>query len=323
MTSQQIQYILTLVEERNFSRAAKRLYVTQPSLSQFIKNIENQIGTPLFDRSVTPIRLTPAGEAYVDTAKKIQLAEMDLETQLADLSNLEKGQLSLGTSTFRAACMLPRSLMTFKKKYPGIRLDVVSEHVDMLKSMLTSGDIDLCIETDNFDPISFQTEDLCDETYYLAVSRNHPINKGMRDLRLDARDIMEDSDRIRQIKGVDLSTLADYGFTLLKPGRSIYNVTMEIFRSFEMHPDIALYAHHIETAFHWSLHGVALTLVPDTLVRFGNYREHPYYYRIASPYAKRKIVIVSKRNRYLSHAAQEYVSILKQLVRLGTWRHNQ
>ena len=61
MTTQQIQCIITLAEEGSFSKAAKKLFVTQPSISQLIKNMEMQLGAPLFDRSSSPIQLTPIG----------------------------------------------------------------------------------------------------------------------------------------------------------------------------------------------------------------------------------------------------------------------
>ncbi len=64
MTTQQIQCIITLAEEGSFSKAAKKLFVTQPSISQLIKNMEMQLGAPLFDRSSYPIQLTPIGQAY-------------------------------------------------------------------------------------------------------------------------------------------------------------------------------------------------------------------------------------------------------------------
>ncbi len=69
MTSQQIHYVIALSEERSFSKAAERLYISQPALSQFIKNVEKDVGMPLFDRGTNTIQLTPAGEIYLKMAK--------------------------------------------------------------------------------------------------------------------------------------------------------------------------------------------------------------------------------------------------------------
>ena len=116
-TSQQIEYVLTLAEEKSFSKAAQKLYVTQPSLSQFIKNLEKELRVPIFDRSTSPIRLTPAGEAFVNAARKIKAIEDELNQQIADLTNLNTGDLRIGTSPFRASCLLPKSIAKFQELY--------------------------------------------------------------------------------------------------------------------------------------------------------------------------------------------------------------
>ena len=95
MTTQQIQCIITLAEEGSFSKAAKKLFVTQPSISQLIKNMEMQLGAPLFDRSSSPIQLTPIGQAYYDAAKKILSTERELENRISDINNLKTGSLTI------------------------------------------------------------------------------------------------------------------------------------------------------------------------------------------------------------------------------------
>ena len=72
MTTQQIQYIIAITEEGSFSAAAKKLVVTQPSISQLVKNIEYTIGAPLFDRTTQPIKLTPVGIAYYENIREFR-----------------------------------------------------------------------------------------------------------------------------------------------------------------------------------------------------------------------------------------------------------
>jgi DNA-binding transcriptional LysR family regulator len=147
MTSQQIEYLLILAEERSFSKASQRLYVTQPSLSQFVKNLENELHTQLFDRSTSPIRLTPSGDAYVKAAKKIKSIEEELNNQIADLTNLQSGQLNIGTSPFRASCLLPKSIAEFHKKYPGVELHINENQMIDLEEATLEGMLDLYIGT--------------------------------------------------------------------------------------------------------------------------------------------------------------------------------
>ncbi len=122
MTSQQLEYIIALADEKSFSKASHKLYISQPALSQFVKNLESELNVQLFDRSTTPIKLTYAGELYVKSARKIQSIMTELNNELADLTILNIGELSIGTIPFRAASMLPKSIVAFRKKYPGITL---------------------------------------------------------------------------------------------------------------------------------------------------------------------------------------------------------
>ncbi|ADL53288.1 LysR family transcriptional regulator [Clostridium cellulovorans] len=319
MTSQQIEYILVLAEERNFSKAAKRLFVTQPSLSQFIRNLEYQLKTVLFDRSTSPLKLTPAGEAFVKAARKIQAIENELNYELADLSDLQVGELTIGTSPFRASFLLTKSIAAFHKKYPRIKLNIITDSINALSNSLLEGNIDICIDTNIFDPKIFQVEILSDETYYLAVPKGHPFNLERENLQLTPEDITYDSDYYYQVDALDLSLCENHPFIIVEPGQSPHNVFIEIFKESNINPNIILYSSQIETAFHWVLSGIAFTFIPDTLIRFGNYADHPVYYKLNNEHATNEIVFASKKNRYLSKAAHEYIVLLKKLIGQGTW----
>ena len=188
MTTQQIQCIITLAEEGSFSKAAKKLFVTQPSISQLIKNMESQLGSPLFDRSSSPIQLTPIGQAYYDAAKKILSTERELENSISDINNL-----TIGTTPFRGSCMLPKSFAAFAKKFPDVKLDVITDSVKELQNLLLSGEIDICIEATDFDNELFYTEDLATEHYYLAVSKENPFNETHKEQQRKTSDVVSDS----------------------------------------------------------------------------------------------------------------------------------
>ena len=85
------KYVLQAASDGTFSAAAKKLFVSQPSLSQSIKKIEGEIGMPLFDRSQTPLQLTAAGEIYVRKAKEMQRIYHELVQETADLTGMKSG----------------------------------------------------------------------------------------------------------------------------------------------------------------------------------------------------------------------------------------
>ena len=82
------EYVYAVYEEKSFSKAAQKLYITQPALSTAIKKVEKKIGTPIFDRSTSPIGLTPGGEVYIDAIEKLFALEQNTLNQLNNLNGL-------------------------------------------------------------------------------------------------------------------------------------------------------------------------------------------------------------------------------------------
>lgn len=323
MTSQQIEYVLTLAEEKSFSKAAGRLYVTQPSLSQFIKNLENELHTQIFDRSTSPIRLTGAGEAFVSAARKIKAIEEELSQQIADLTNLKTGELRIGTSPFRASCLLPKSIAKFQELYPGVTIHVLEDITHKLEEAAMEGRIDLFMGTGSFDKTIFHSEELVQEQLYLAVPLGSPLNSGMEAYQVSDHDIKLDTAKLHKTPAVDLSAFQSAQFIFLRQNQKLYTTASEFCLSAGFNPIVVLFSERIETAFSWALAGIGCTFIPDFLIKFGNYEKHPIYYKLSHPNATRGLYIAYRKNRYLSRVAIEYISLLKQLIGYGTWFYPQ
>lgn len=319
MTLQQIQYVIALAEEKNFSKAAQRLYISQPALSQFIKNVEKEVGMPLFDRGTNPMQMTQAGEIYLKTAKEALVLERELERKIADLSELATGHFVIGTSAFRASCLLPKSICEFEKRHPGITLDIVTDHVSQLKQMLLVGDIDMCIEVDEFDTMLYHSEELFQENYYLAVPQECEWKERYSHDSLAKEDIIDDSRKLYQAKPVSLNEIVKIPWIQMKNGSCFYHTIEKIQKESEFRPEKVLEVTQIETAFHWVNEGLACAIIPDTLIRYGNYAKHPVYYKIKAKNASQQIVIAMKKNRYITHAMREYITVLRELIGYGTW----
>ena len=94
------EYVYAVYEEKSFSKAAQKLYITQPALSTAIKKVEKKIGSPIFDRSTSPIGLTPSGEVYIDAIEKLFVLEQNTLNQLNNLNGLLAGKLAVGGTIF-------------------------------------------------------------------------------------------------------------------------------------------------------------------------------------------------------------------------------
>ena len=118
--------ILAVYEAGSFSKAAEQLFVSQPALSLIVRKTEEEIGAMIFNRSYKPIRLTPAGEYYVEYIRKLAEAEQELTTRLNELREREDGTLFIGGSNFFCSYQLPEVFEKFKEKYPNKSLWVWS-----------------------------------------------------------------------------------------------------------------------------------------------------------------------------------------------------
>lgn len=319
MTQQQITYVMTLAKERSFSKAAKVLYVSQPSLSQYIKSIEQQLGVELFDRSTSPLKITLAGEAFLRAAEKIKSASEELNQEIADINDLKSGRLTIGTSSFCASCLLPKSLSMFHKSYPGIELHVRTEALSNLVSNLLCGTIDCIIDTCKINEEKINSNVLFPERYYLAVEKDHPLCKKYRDSVLNADDIISESSKLYTAPVIDLSCLKNETLILPNQSQSLYAICNDILEQSKVTPQSIFYTDHVETSFYWANAGMGVAFIPDTLIRFGKFIEHPVYFPINPSISEHNIVVAFRKNRYISSAAKTYLSTLRMLIGQGTW----
>src|SRR5688572_16347514 len=124
MELRQVQYFVTLAEHRHFGRAAEALHIAQPSLSQQIRALEEDLGVVLFERSRRHVALTHDGEAFLPYARQMLTLADDARADLADRSNLHRGRVRLGTTPTIGGHLLPRILQRFHVKYPGLELTI-------------------------------------------------------------------------------------------------------------------------------------------------------------------------------------------------------
>jgi LysR family transcriptional regulator, transcription activator of glutamate synthase operon len=147
MELRQLRYLVALAEERSFTRAASKVLVAQPALSQQIAKLETELGLPLVDRTTRRVGMTEAGERLVDHARRV-LREVEVaEDELADLAGLRSGRLTIGASATVAGFDLLGLLATFHRRYPGVDLAVREDLSVSLAAQLRADEIDLAFIT--------------------------------------------------------------------------------------------------------------------------------------------------------------------------------
>lgn len=174
MDTRYLNYIITIAEKENMTKAAEELFVSQSTLSQYLAKLESDIGTPLFMRSKGRLTLTQAGVLYIDSARKIVSIKNNLYQNINSLSN--RGHITIGVTSQFALDMLTQIIPDFKNHFPEITIEISETNVPALTRLIQEENIDCGIMALNVvEPFApEQVTILRHEEVYFAVPIAHP-----------------------------------------------------------------------------------------------------------------------------------------------------
>lgn len=293
------EYVITLAEEKSFSRAAKRLFISQPSLSQYISRIENEMNVILFDRGSVPLMLTYEGELYVETAQKIMSMHRQLLNTYDDSKKLEKGRLNIGLTPSKANHPLPIILPVFNKQYPHIDLSITESSSSSLEELLEKGLVDICILNMPVSSANIISEPLFTEKILLAV----PAEK------------IVDGNEKAFISYEDIKALENEKFILLHSGQRLRQIANGIFAKAGLKPKILLETGNIETSVRLASAGVGLAFVPETFVAYSAHPDSTRYFPVGEPPLIWTIGVAFQKDRYVTKAARAFVEVTKSVIK--------
>ncbi len=310
-----LHYIYEVYREQSFSRAAQKLYLSQPSLSLAIKRYENEIGVQIFDRSTAPIKVTAAGEVVLSYIQKILSAEREMQAYLEDSRELKTGNLTLGAAHMFSSYLLPRLAGRFLHAYPNIRVSITESDFLSLQEMTLNGDIDLLIESHEFDPVLYQAYPLFEEHILLAVPAGDAVPPEHGAGALTAADILADRHADDGWPCIPLELFRDRPFLLLEKGHDMHSRGMRFCRESGFEPQVFMYLNQLTTACNLAAQQLGVTFISDTAVKLKltNPGTDLVYYKLPGPNVKRNINMVHKRNRYVSKAAGAFIALVTEL----------
>ena len=179
MDFRELSYVMAIAQHRNITRAAEALFVSQPTLSKFLKTLEDDLGQKLFRKLGNKYVLTYAGERYVEKAGQILQLKTDLDLELADIIKKDVGVLKIAFPTMRCTYMLPCTLPAFQQKYPYVRVKICEGHSSDLDDKILSGEAEIAFYTQpsgNLNP-ALDYAVLGEEELLLCTAKNHPVGR--------------------------------------------------------------------------------------------------------------------------------------------------
>lgn len=304
---QGMDYVYAVYKERSFSKAAKNLFISQPSLSATIKRTEEKIGYPIFDRSTKPLQITEPGWKYIHAIEKIMSIENQFTEYINDWGGLQTGNLILGGSSLFSSWVLPPLMAKFSRKYPFIKLELIEENTTELASLLQNGKIDLMIDNGAIKEESFLSSVYQEEHLLLAVPDSFSVNRELLAFQISPEYIQNGSFLNPDFPSVPVKSFAREPFIMLKPENDTRKRGEAIFKENDISPAVLFELDQQMTSYNITCSGMGISFISDTLISRVPYHKNVIFYKLSGPHSHRSIYFYRKKGRYFSHAMEEFL----------------
>ncbi|MFW6753773.1 transcriptional regulator CynR [Pseudomonas glycinae] len=286
MLLRHLRYLLAVADHGGFTRAAEALHVSQPTLSQQIRQLEETLGVDLFDRTSRSVKPTDAGQAYIECARRV-LVELEAgKRALHDVKDLSRGSLRLAmTPTFMAYLVGPL-VRDYVARYPGIHLEIFELSMDDIEAGLADDSLDIAIA---FTPVrnpDIECIPAFVETLGVMVGREHPL--------YDSASVLTPED----IAQLDFALLAPDFFTRLSID--------EYFRQNGITPKVQIEVNSVSTLLEVIRHAPIATMLPEAIATEDRALRR---LRVESEAPQRGAALLRRKNNYHSAAAVAFMNL--------------
>jgi LysR family transcriptional regulator, hydrogen peroxide-inducible genes activator len=278
MEVHQLRYFCAVARHGSFTRAAEAEHIAQPSLSQQILKLEDELGAHLFDRLPKSVRLTQFGSAFLVRAQEIlrQLGEAKIEIQ--EMAGTEKGEVTIGVIPTIAPYFLPGALASFARQHSGIVISVVEDITPVLLQRLNMGAIDLALlalPVPGHDLISLE---LMREPLYAVFPEKHPLARR---------------------KSISFPEFKNEPFLLLKEGHCFRENALAACRRSRVVPNVVFESGQFSTILAMVASGMGVSVVPAMAAQPGN---RCSFVRIEDKRSFRSIGVVRTKHHFPTRA---------------------
>jgi len=288
MELHQLRYFCAVAETGSFSRAAEQSHVSQPSLSQQILKLEDELGARLFDRLGRSVRPTELGKTFLPRARAVL---RELEAAKGDVVEGKEfigGSITVGVIPTVAPYFLPPRLTAFSRKFPQVRFTVVEEITPVLLDRLRAGTMDVAILALPIRGHEFEAFPLLTERLFAALPKKHKLSSrpalSLKDLRAEP-------------------------FLVLRDGHCFRDTAIAACGRARLHPQIAFESGQFSSLLSMVGAGMGVSIVPEMAIEK---QSQCRYVRIADDQAVRTIGTIVLRGRSLTRAHNTFLSHLRE-----------
>lgn len=285
----QLGYFIEIARQRSFTRAAGCLHMAQPALSQQMKNLEAELGTPLFNRGRKEVQLTAAGKAFLPRAEALLIQAEAAKAIVSDVAQLRGGKLTIAAIPSVSACLLPEVIHRFSRQHSQVALQLIENSSERVADCVESGLADIGFLQLPASKSAFKAQPLITEPFVLLVSKSHAL--------------------ARQ-KTVQLQQLSAESFIFYK-GRA-RDTALESCRKVGFEPRIVCESGELGTVRALVAAGLGLAIVPRLAA--GNLPSTILTVSLREPRMQRQIAAVWQKGSVLSPAAAALLQLATDLL---------
>ena len=296
MTITQLYYVLAVAENQNFTKAAEKCFVTQPTLSMQIQKLEDELDVLIFDRSKKPIELTDVGRKIVNQAKNIVNESYRIQDIVDQQKGFIGGEFKLGIIPTVMPTLLPMFLKNFIKKYPKIKLKIEELTTEKIIDKIREGHLDAAIAATPLEDENIKERVLYFEPFVGYIPNNH---------------------RLHDRKKIDVTDLDLNDMLLLEDGHCFRDGVLNLCKTFKNNLDdtFQLESGSIETLIKLSNEGLGMTLLPylHTLDVNEKAKDNLHFFNEPSP--AREVSLIYHKSELKMHIIEALQNVISGVVR--------
>ncbi|MBQ9419549.1 MAG: LysR family transcriptional regulator [Synergistaceae bacterium] len=304
MDFRELSYVAAVAKYQNITKAAEALYISQPNLSKFLSNLENELGLKLFKRADKKYIPTYAGERYLDYARNILENKASLDAELADIIKRDVGVLNIGLPNMRCTFMLPKTLPAFNEKYPHVKINIFEGTSAAIDEKLLSGDVDLAFYSKPYEAnqhIEYQT--LATEELLICTRKNHSVKKSAVHNPASPH------------KKIDLAMLKDERLILLSPEQRTGQISRWYLQKSNINLNNAIITNNMPAVISLTEQGWGVSFMFESHLRWHLPTPEIETFSFGEPKVTSDFVAAFRKGSYLSVYAREFIEIAEKLYR--------
>lgn len=293
MDIRHLEYFIEVAKHLNFTKAANALHISQPSLSKTIKNMEEELGVPLFYRAFRQLELTDAGKALLQNAKKVLLAYEQLTSELNDVMDLKKGEIRIGIPPIIGAAFCSSIISQYIDLYPLINVTLTEVGTKKIK--------------DGIDDSSLDVGFVCNNPHYYKGVKSIPILKDPLKL------VAHKNHPLSRKKTISLAELEHESFIMYRQDFSLYDSIIERCQANGFFPNIVCESSQKDFIIEMVEAKLGIALLPSQICRKLE-NETIKAIPFENPEIFLELGMIWKKDKYLSFSVREFIKLAKSFA---------